>query len=149
MSPCSGAQYTTPNGLNFNTHCGVDFGVSEDIVSAHFLGNLTEATFEDCMNFCSIAGPTDCYAVSYNSAKQICNVFDSDAIAGNGNFVSSSTFDVAIAPASQFQPPVDLSCPYPESSVQSSSQGQKFDILCNVVGSIGHKLCKATFTGRC
>lgn len=133
MSICSSPQYTTPNGLNFELHCGVDFGVPKNVVTAHFIGDLEEASFEDCLNACSTYGPTDCYAISYDTAKQVCNFFDSDAITGNGNFTSRSTFNVAVAPASQFQAPVDLSCPYPESSVQSSSQGQKFSILCNQV----------------
>lgn len=88
------------------------------------------------MSRCATYGP-QCYAVAFSEEKNTCQFFKD---VSDINFVGASgsddtLYNLAVADKSQLPPtsgPPYGECPYSNKSIQTTSLGEEFSILCNI-----------------
>ena len=122
-STCSG--YTSPNGLEFQVHCDQEFSGS---VTTN--AQASADSVEECMGICSTTRPR-CYAISYDASTKECSALNASTSL-NGDRTNKDGVTVAIAQASQLLTPTDLICPYANSTMHTTQNGEQFSILCGV-----------------
>ena len=97
----------------------------------------TVDSLEHCMNWCAIARPP-CGTVTYGNNR--CIFYTGVGLLSHAN--STERYEIGIAQASQLRAPADLSCPYDQSSIQTTKAGEQFEILCDVdFMSVGGDYC--------
>ena len=117
---CTGSEYTTPNGLIFQTGCTNGPNVSSQI------SETEEDSAEECMNRCAITRPP-CYAASYADDSRKCWLLDRSS--PQSNETSDDWSNLAQARSSQLENTDNLDCPYERNSLAGRGE---FQVLCNV-----------------
>lgn len=121
---CAPSPYTTPNSLQFQIYCGQRLTGKLNVTNpdVEYVN-----TVQDCLDVCGDARPP-CYAVQYYSTGQ-CGLlgFDTDT----SKFIIDTDVVVGVVTGNQLAAPLDLSCPYTNASIVTSSSGEEFEILCN------------------
>ncbi|CRG85544.1 hypothetical protein PISL3812_02595 [Talaromyces islandicus] len=123
-SDCPSNTYTTQNGYQFTTYCGIDLLAAE-------VGSEVETSMTDCMEHCSWFQPA-CYGITYYTQNRTCSY---KAAGVNSTMLSTSKDDntnvnSAIANLTQMVS-LDITCPYQNNSIIDTSDGMPFQILCD------------------
>ncbi|RDW93047.1 uncharacterized protein DSM5745_00369 [Aspergillus mulundensis] len=120
----STSTYSTPNGLNFTSHC--NSAISR---SAYSDNPITSTTFTDCMNTCSTTS-TPCYGIAFTERNSTCYTLTNGTLATEPNLTPDSDVDIALVdPVSQLTG-VDDSCPFSNNTLQATTSGLDFEIKC-------------------
>ena len=123
---CPTSPYTCPNGLTFDQSCGRSLNDDDN----SWLSTNNQPSFQACMNSCGVWS-SRCNAVAYNDKTTHCLLFSGGAGAfTNATSNGSVAYFGGVARPSQLQAPIDLSCPYPQNSVQTIKSSERFQVLC-------------------
>ena len=133
-SDCTAGQYTSPDGLTFEKHCGQD--ISGGYESWYNGNNLQE-----CMDACSTARPP-CYGVAFSEGYCYAKN-ETDAL--SEYLVDRTDVDSALADATQLKT-FDSTCPHNTLSYQNTTTGMEFQILCDRDG--GNDYCPTNSEGQ-
>ena len=125
-SSCPTTPYTAPNGLSFNIDCN---HILPNTPDDHWMETTNQPDLDACMNKCSSYTSNRCYYAAYDPSTAHCLLYNSAFPTSN---TTSGGYDIGIARSSQFRTPIDVSCPYTESSIQTLESGERFQILCDV-----------------
>ncbi|KAL4903364.1 hypothetical protein BDW74DRAFT_179782 [Aspergillus multicolor] len=121
----STSTYSTPNGLNFTSHC--DRTIDPSAYSSD--DPITSTTFTDCMNTCSTTS-APCYGIIFAERNSTCFTLTNGTVATEDNLASSDSTDIALVePTSQLDG-VDTSCPFSNNTLQTTESGLDFEIKC-------------------
>ena len=121
---CPPSPYTTPNSLQLQIYCGQRLTGKLDTINsdAEYIH-----TPEDCLDLCGTARPP-CYAIQYHTTGR-CSLLGQDT--DTSSFVIDKDVIIGVVTGNQLAAPSDLSCPYTNASVATSSSGEEFEIFCN------------------
>jgi hypothetical protein len=88
---------------------------------------------DQCMDICSVSRPR-CWGVTFDNSNNKCTLYGSGRNFDQSSLSTSEHVDTAIAKAAQLTspPPSGDTCPYLDSSYQTSARGEEFVIYCNL-----------------
>ncbi|KAK3064295.1 hypothetical protein LTS18_008507 [Coniosporium uncinatum] len=119
---CSGRNFTSKAGLQFDVSCNAQIPSSDNLYN-----NANSATsLVDCMNQCATNTNDLCYGVTFETDSGNCWLKNSDTSSPTSN----QTTHAAIANTAQFQA-TTTACGFSSSSMQNSTDGEPFQIYCN------------------
>ena len=127
-SDCTSGSYTSDNGLDFDVFCGFDL-VGNDLTIT------TADGITGCANQCADFvqrndSASICYSVAYDTGEGgRCVLKQSGFTSANLSAYVTTVVNAAIARSSQLTP-LDTTCPYEDSSNQTTSNGLQFEIKC-------------------
>ena len=121
---CPPSPYTTPNSLQLQIYCGQRLTGKLNTINSNV---QYIHTVDDCLDLCGDARPP-CYAIEYHTTGR-CSLLG--ATTDTSSFVVDQNVIVGVVTGNQLAAPLDLSCPYKNASLTTSSSGEEFEVFCN------------------